>query len=66
MTLQNRKLRKYLFKTLRSEKKVKLYLLNLHWLRIKKQKQRRRRKTFIKLWKIKRVQQLRAMLKTAW
>jgi len=65
MTLQNRKLRKYLFKTLRSEKKVKLYLLNLHWLRIKKQKQRRRRKTFIKLWKIKRVQQLRAMLKTA-
>jgi len=66
MTLQNRKLRKYLFKTLRSEKKVKLYLLNLHWLRIKKQKQRRRRKTFIKLWKIKRVQKLRAMLKTAW
>jgi hypothetical protein len=65
MTLQKRKLRKYLFKTLRSEKKVKLYLLNLHWLRIKKQKQRRRRKTFIKLWKIKRVQQLRAMLKTA-
>jgi hypothetical protein len=65
MTLQNRKLRKYLFKTLRSEKKVKLYLLNLHWLRIKKQKERRRRKTFIKLWKIKRVQQLRAMLKTA-
>ena len=65
MTLQKRKIRKYLFKTLRSEKKVKLYLLNLHWLRIKKQKQRRRRKTFIKLWKIKRVQQLRAMLKTA-
>jgi len=65
MTLQNRKLRKYLFKTLRSEKKVKLYLLNLHWLRIKKQKERRRRKTFIKLWKIKRVQELKAMLKTA-
>lgn len=65
MTLQKRKLRKYLFKTLRSEKKVKLYLLNLHWLRIKKQKQRRRRKTFIKLWKIKRTQELRAMLKTA-
>jgi len=65
MTLQNRKLRKYLFKTLRSEKKVKLYLLNLHWLRIKKQKERRRRKTFIKLWKIKKVQELKAMLKTA-
>ena len=65
MTLQNRKLRKYLFKTLRSEKKVKLYLLNLHWLRIKKQKERRRRKTFIKLWKIKKVQELKTMLKTA-
>ena len=65
MTLQKRKLRKYLFKTLRSEKKVKLYLLNLHWLRIKKQKQRRRRKTFIKLWKIKRLQELKALLKTA-
>jgi len=65
MTLQNRKLRKYLFKTLRSEKKVKLYLLNLHWLRIKKQKERRRRKTFIKLWKIKRLQELKALLKTA-
>lgn len=65
MTLQNRKLRKYLFKTLRNEKKVKLYLLNLHWLRIKKQKERRRRKTFIKLWKIRKVQELKAMLKTA-
>jgi len=55
MTLQQRKLRKYLIKSLRSEKKLKLYLLNLHWARVRKQKERRRRKTFIKLFKLKRL-----------
>ena len=42
-----------------NEKKLKLYLLNLHWLKIKKQKLRRRRRTFIKLWKLKRLNTLR-------
>jgi len=56
MTLQQRKLRKFIFKFIRNEKKAKLYLLNQHWLKIKKQKERRRRRTLLKLWKIKRLQ----------
>lgn len=59
MTLQQRKLRKFITKKLRSEKKIKLYLLNLHWIKIRKQKERRRRKTLIKLWKLKRLQMMK-------
>ena len=61
--LQKRKLRLIAKRIIRNEKKRKLYLLNLHWLKIKKQKLRRRRKTFIKLWKLKRLNTLR---KTQW
>ena len=61
--LQKRKLRLVAKRIIRNEKKRKLYLLNLHWLKIKKQKLRRRRKTFIKLWKLKRLNTLR---KTQW
>jgi hypothetical protein len=53
--LQQKKLRRTLTKIIRNKKKLKLYLLNLHWLRIKKQKERRRKRTFIKLWKLKRL-----------
>jgi len=53
--LQQKKLRRTLTKIIRNKKKLKLYLLNLHWLRIKKQKERRRKRTFIKLWKVKRL-----------
>jgi len=63
--LQKRKLRLIAKRIIRNDKKRKLYLLNLHWLKIKKQKLRRRRKTFIKLWKMKRLQELRSMLKAA-
>jgi hypothetical protein len=56
MTLQQRKLRKYLTKKIRGEKKIKLYLLNLHWIKIRKQKERRKRRTLIKLWKLQRLQ----------
>jgi hypothetical protein len=63
--LQKRKLKLIAKRIIRNEKKRKLYLLNLHWLKIKKQKLRRRRKTFIKLWKMKRLQELRSMLKAA-
>ena len=59
MTLQQRKLRKLITKKLRSEKKIKLYLLNLHWIKIRKQKERRRRRTLIKLWKLKRLQMMK-------
>ena len=63
--LQKRKLRLIAKRIIRNEKKRKLYLLNLHWLKIKKQKLRRRRKTFVKLWKIRRLQELKSMLKAA-
>jgi hypothetical protein len=63
--LQQRKLRKYLTRTLRSEKRARLYLLNLHWLKIRKQKERRRRKTLARLYKMQRLSMLRTMLKSA-
>jgi hypothetical protein len=53
--LQQRKLRLIAKRIIRNEKKRKLYLLNLHWLKIKKQKERRRKKTLIKLYKMKRL-----------
>jgi hypothetical protein len=59
MTLQQRKLRKHLIKAIRNEKKIKLYLLNNHWIKIRKQKERRRRRTFLKLWKAKRLQMMK-------
>jgi len=63
--LQKRKLRLIAKRIIRNDKKRKIYLLNLHWLKIKKQKLRRRRKTFVKLWKIRRLQELRTILKVA-
>lgn len=63
--LQQRKLRLIAKRIIRNEKKRKLYLLNLHWLKIKKQKERRRRKTLIKLYKIRRLKELGLMLKSA-
>ena len=47
--LQQRKLRILAKRILRNDKQEKLYLLNLHWLKIRKQKERRRRKTLKKL-----------------
>ena len=53
--LQKRKLRLIAKRIIRNEKKRKLYLLNLHWIRIKKQKERRRKKTLLKLYKMARL-----------
>jgi hypothetical protein len=63
--LQQRKLKLIVKRIIRNEKQRKLYLLNTHWLKIKKQKLRRRRKTFVKLWKIRKLQELRTILKVA-
>jgi hypothetical protein len=63
--LQKRKLRLVAKRIIRNDKKRKIYLLNLHWLKIKKQKLRRRKKTLIKLFKERRLQYLRSMLKSA-
>jgi len=62
--LQQRKLRLIAKRIIRNEKKRKLYLLNLHWLKIKKQKERRRKKTLVKLYKMKRLRKLGLMLKS--
>jgi len=63
--LQQRKLRLIAKRIIRNEKKRKFYLLNVHWLKIRKQKERRRRKTLIKLYKMKRLKELGLMLKSA-
>ena len=53
--IQKRKLRKIARRQIRNEKTLKLYLLNLHWIKIKKQKERRKRRTLAKLWKMERL-----------
>ena len=53
--LQVRKLRKIARRQIRNEKKLKLYLLNLNWIQIRKQKERRKRRTLTKLWKMERL-----------
>jgi len=63
--LQKRKLRITAKRIIRNEKKLKLYLLNLHWLKIKKQKERRRKKTLIKLWKMRQLMYLKHYYKVA-
>jgi hypothetical protein len=57
--LQKRKIRLLVKRIIRNDKQRKLYILNTHWLKIKKQKLRRRKRTFIKLWKLKRLNTLR-------
>ena len=53
--IQKRKLRKIARRQIRNEKKLKLYLLNLNWIKIRKQKERRKRRTLTKLWKMERL-----------
>lgn len=42
------------------DKRVVRYLLNQNWLKIRKQKDRRRRRVMQKIWKAKRLAWLRA------
>ena len=66
MTLiQQRKLKLLAKRILRNDKQEKLYILNLHWLRIRKQKERRRKKTLIKLWKLRQLMYLKRVYKVA-
>ena len=41
------------------DKRVKLYMLNQDWLKVRKQKDRRRRRVLLKLWKAKQLAYLR-------
>lgn len=58
--LHQRKLVKVLKKIIREDNRTRYYLLNEKWLLIRKQKDRRRRKTLKRLWKLKRLALLRA------
>ena len=40
---------------IREDKRVKLYLMNQNWLKIRKQKDRRRRKVLMRLWRMKQL-----------
>lgn len=58
--LHQRKLVKVLKRIIREDNRTRYYLLNEKWLLIRKQKDRRRRKTLKRLWKLKRLALLRA------
>ena len=44
---------------IRHDKRVKLYFINQNWLKIRKQKDRRRRRVLMRLWKIKQLDLLK-------
>ena len=56
--LGQRKLYKVIKKRTRADHRTRLYLIFVNWLEIRKQKDRRRRKTLKKLYKIKRCREL--------
>ena len=56
--LRQRKLYKVLKKRIRADHRTKLYLLFVNWLEIRKQKDRRRRRTLRRLYKINRCKEL--------
>jgi len=54
--LKQKKLYQQMKKQLiREDKRVKLYLMNQDWLKIRKQKDRRRRKVLTRLWRMSRL-----------
>ena len=57
--LFQRKLWKQMRKKRVYDKRVKLYMLNQDWLKIRKQKDRRRRRVLLKIWKAKQLEYLR-------
>ena len=44
---------------IRHDKRVKLYFINQNWLKIRKQKDRRKRRVLMRLWKIKQLDLLK-------
>lgn len=56
---QERRLRKIVIRQIRLKRKDNLNRYLLKWAKIRKQKDRRRRRTMIKLWKIERMRLLR-------
>ena len=56
--LRQRKLYKVIKKRTRADHRTRLYLIFINWLEIRKQKDRRRRRTLRKLYKINRCREL--------
>jgi len=53
--LKQKKLYQQLKKQEAKEKRIRLYLMNENWLKIRKQKDRRRRRVLERLWRIKQL-----------
>ena len=58
--LKQKKLHQQIKKQEVKEKRMRLYLINEKWLKIRKQKDRRRRRVMERLWRIKQL----ALMKT--
>jgi len=56
---QERRLRKLVLRQIRLKRKDNLNRYLLKWAKIRKQKDRRRRRTMIKLWKLERLKLMR-------
>jgi hypothetical protein len=56
---QQRRLRKLVVRQIRLKKQDRLHHYILKWAKIRKQKDRRRRRTMIKLWKLERLKLMR-------
>ena len=53
--LKQKKLYQQIKKQEVKEKRIRLYLINENWLKIRKQKDRRRRRVLERLWRIKQL-----------
>lgn len=53
--LRQKKLYQQIKKQEVRDKRIKLYLMNENWLKIRKQKDRRRRRVLERLWRIKQL-----------
>jgi hypothetical protein len=53
--LKQKKLYQQIKKQEVKEKRIRLYLMNENWLKIRKQKDRRRRRVLERLWRIKQL-----------
>lgn len=53
--LKQKKLHQQIKKQEVKEKRIRLYLINENWLKIRKQKDRRRRRVMERLWRIKQL-----------
>ena len=59
--LFQRKLWKQMRKKRVYDKRVKLYIMNQNWLKIRKQKDRRRRRVLSRIWKARQLAMLKRM-----